>query len=181
MARKRFKKSERLSPLLATLIDAAEHAREDAEGRDIRSAAQALREFGQLALWALPIHGVFVPNNNDVSMIVERVAKQHLNWEEARSEVREALKAIEAFAERHPIESAENHLRAVSDEEYFYAWSGVRRHARRPGGRLSAAMKAPRCGSRIRVRSHVRRRSRGEFKHGDRLMRARGLVQWAWL
>ena len=66
MARKRFKKSERLSPLLVRLIDAAEHAREDAEGRDIRGAAQALREFGQLALWALPIHGVFVPNNNDI-------------------------------------------------------------------------------------------------------------------
>jgi hypothetical protein len=121
MARKRFKKSERLSPLLVRLIDAAEHAREDAAGRDIRGAAQALREFGQLALWTLPIHGVFVPNNNNVAMIVERVAKQHLDWDEARSEVREALKTIESFAERDPIESAENHLRAVSDEAYFYA------------------------------------------------------------
>ena len=121
MARKRFKKSERLSPLLVRLIDAAEHAREDAEGRDIRGAAQALREFGQLALWALPIHGVFVANNNDVSMIVERVAKQHLDWEEARSEVREALKPIGSFAQRDPIESAHNHLRAASDEAYFYA------------------------------------------------------------
>ena len=121
MARKRFKKSERLSPLLVRLIDAAEHARADAAGRDIRGAAQALREFGQLALWALPIHGVFVPNNSNVMMIVERVATQHLDWDEAKSEVREALKAIESFAERDPIESAANHLRAVSDEAYFYA------------------------------------------------------------
>ena len=121
MARKRFKKSERLSPLLVRLIDAAEHAREDAAGRDIRGAAQALREFGQLALWALPIHGVFVPNNNDVSMIIERVAKQHMDWEEARGEVREALRAVESFAERDSIESAQNHLRAASDEVYFYA------------------------------------------------------------
>ena len=121
MARKRFKKSERLSPLLVRLIDAAEHAKEDAEGRDIRGAAQTLREFGQLALWALPIHGVFVPSNNNVAMIVERVAKQHLDWEEARSAWREALKAIESFAKRDPIESAQNHLRAVSDEAYFYA------------------------------------------------------------
>ena len=77
MARKRFRKSEGLSPLLVRLIEAAEHSGEDAEGRDIRGAAQALREFGQLAEWALPIHGVFVANNKDVSTIVERVAKQH--------------------------------------------------------------------------------------------------------
>jgi hypothetical protein len=121
MARNRFKKSERLSPLLVRLIDAAGHAREDAEGRDIRGAAQALREFGELALWALPIHGVFVPNNNDISVIVERVAKRHLDWEEARREVREALHAVESFGQRDPIESAESHLRAVSDEAYFYA------------------------------------------------------------
>lgn len=121
MARKRFKKPEQLSPLLVRLIDAAEQAREDAEGRDIRGAAQALREFGQLALWALPIHGLFVPNNNDVSVIVERVAKRHLDWEEARCEVREALQAVESFGQRDPIESAQNHLRAVSDEAYFYA------------------------------------------------------------
>jgi hypothetical protein len=121
MARKRLKKSERLSPLLVRLIEAAEHAREDAEGRDICGAAQALREFGQLALSTLPIHGMFVPNNNNFAMIVERVAKQHLEWDEAKSEVREALKAVESFAERDPIESAANHLRAVSDEAYFYA------------------------------------------------------------
>lgn len=121
MARKRFKKSERLSPLLVLLIDAAEHVGEDAAGRDIRGTARALREYGQLALWALPIHGVFVPNNNDVSATVERIAKQHLDWEQARREVREALNAIEPFGQRDPIESAQNHLRAVSDEAYFYA------------------------------------------------------------
>ena len=121
MARKRFKKPERLSPLLVRLINAAEHAREDAEGQDIRGAAQALREFGELALWALPIHGVFVPNSNDISVIVERVAKRYLAWDEARREVRAALAAIETFELRDPIETAENHLRAVSDEAYFCA------------------------------------------------------------
>jgi hypothetical protein len=121
MARKRFKKPEQLSPLLVRLIDAAEQAREDAEGRDIRGAAHALREFAQLALWALPIHGVFVPNNNDISVIVERVARRHLDWEEARREVRKSLDAVKSFGQRDPIESAQNHLRAVSDEAYFYA------------------------------------------------------------
>ena len=75
MARKRARKPEQLSPLLVRLIEAAEQAGRDAEGRDIRGAARALREFGRLAVWALPIHGVFVPNNNDVSLIVLRAAK----------------------------------------------------------------------------------------------------------
>ena len=113
--------SERLSPLLVQLIEAAEHAGRDADGGDIRGAARALRELGRLALWALPIHGVFVPNNNDVSLIIQRVAKEHLDWEEARGEVRAALSAVQTFELRDPIETAENHLRAVSDEAYFYA------------------------------------------------------------
>jgi hypothetical protein len=103
------------------LIEAAEHAGRDPEGNDIRGTARALREFGRLALWALPIHGVFVPNNNDVSLIIQRVAKAHLDWEEARGEVRAALSAVQTFEMRDRIENAENHLRAVSDEAHFYA------------------------------------------------------------
>jgi len=121
MAPKHFRKSEGRSPLLVRLIEAAQHSGEDAEGRDIRGVAQALREFGKLAEWALPIHGVFVANNEGVSTTVERVAKRHLDWEDARQEVREALDAVESFGQRDPIESAQNHLRAVPDEAYFYA------------------------------------------------------------
>jgi hypothetical protein len=107
--------------LLVQLIEAAEHARTDAEGNDIRGVARALREFGRLAPWALPIHGVFVPNNSDVSLIIQRVAKEHLDWETARGEVRTALSAVQAFELRDPIETAENHLRFVSEEAFFYA------------------------------------------------------------
>ena len=121
MGRKRVKESEPLPPLLVHLIDAAEHAGHDAAGRDIRGAAQALREFGRLAAWAVPIHGVFVSNAEDVVVIVQQIAKQHLDWEQARREVRAALDAIETFELRDSIETAENHLRAVSDEAYFYA------------------------------------------------------------
>jgi hypothetical protein len=121
MVRKRARKSERISPLLVQLIEATEHVGRNTEGSDIRGTARVLREFGRLALWALPIHGVFVPNNNDVSLIIQRTAKEHLDWEEARGEVRAALDAIETFGLRDSIETAENHLRAVSDEAYFYA------------------------------------------------------------
>jgi hypothetical protein len=110
-----------LSPLLVRLIEAAERSGEDAEGREIRGAAKALREFGDLAVWVLPIHGLFVPNNEDVATTVDRVAQQHLDLEAARREFKKALSVVEEFARRDPIESAHNHVRAASEEAYFYA------------------------------------------------------------
>lgn len=121
MSRKRFKKAATLSPLLVRLIEAAERSGDDAEGRDIRGAARALREFGDLATWVLPVHGLFVPNNNDVCMVVDRVAREHLDLDEARREFMEALSVVVEFAQRDPIESAHNHVRAASEEAYFYA------------------------------------------------------------
>ena len=121
MSRRRPTKPERLSPALARLIEAAEQHGEDAEGRDIKGAARALREFGSVAWWVLPIYGVFVPNDNGVAMIVERVARQHLGLEEARAEFRKALEGIEPFDRRDPIESAHGHVRSVAEEAYFYA------------------------------------------------------------
>jgi hypothetical protein len=121
MSRHRPTKPERLSPALARLIEAAEQHGEDADGRDIKGAAQALREFGSVALWVLPIHGVFVPNDNDVSLIIDRVARQHLGLEEARAEFRKALEIVEPFDRRDPIESAHGHVRSVAEEAYFYA------------------------------------------------------------
>jgi hypothetical protein len=120
MSRKRSKKAATLSPLLVRLIEAAERSGEDAEGGDIRGTAKALREFGDLARW-VPVHGLFVPNNNEVCMIVDRVARQHLDLKDARREFKEALSVVVEFAQRDPIESAHNHVRAASEEAYFYA------------------------------------------------------------
>ena len=121
MSRKRSKKASALSPLFVRVVEAAERAREDAEGGDIRGAAQALKELGDLATWVIPVHGLFVPNNNDVCMAVDRVARQHLDLEEARRELKEALSVVVEFAQRDPIESALNHVRSASEEAYFYA------------------------------------------------------------
>ena len=121
MSLRRSTKPQRLSPLLTRLIEAAEQHGEDAEGRDIKGAAGALREFGGLALWVLPIHGVFVPNDNDVSVFVERVAKRYLGLEEARAEFHNALEIVEPFDRRDPIEVAHGHVRSVAEEAYFYA------------------------------------------------------------
>lgn len=121
MSRRRTTKSGQVSPVLARLIEAAEQHGEEAEGRELAGAAKALREFGDLAAWALPIHGVFVTNNNDVSVLVEQVAKRHLGLDDAHAEFRDALQVVEPFAQRDPIESAHGHVRSVAEEAHFYA------------------------------------------------------------
>ena len=122
MSPRRVLKPERLSPTLVRLIEAAEHHGTDAgAGRDISSAGAALREFGNLALWALPLRGVFVSDDERIAVIVERVAIRHLGLEEAKREFRKAIATIEAFDRRDAIESAHNQIRSVSDEAYFYA------------------------------------------------------------
>lgn len=121
MSRRRSKKAVALSPLLVRLIEAAERSKQDAEGGDIRGVPQALRELGDLATRMLPVHGLFVPNNNEVSMAIDRVARQHLDLDEARGELKEALSVVVEFAQRDPIESAVNHVRSASEEAYFYA------------------------------------------------------------
>jgi hypothetical protein len=107
--------------VLVRLIQAAKRAGKDSDGRDIRGAAEALREYGALALWVLPVHGLFVPNVDRVSVVIDRVAKQQFGLDEARRELREALKVVDLFEHREPIESAINHVRSVSDEAHFYA------------------------------------------------------------
>jgi hypothetical protein len=118
---RRTTKPERLSPVLVRLIQAAEHIREDAEGHEIIGAARALREFGEMALWVLPICGVFVPSDQKVSILIDRVATRHLGLEAARTEFRKAVADIEPFERRDAIESAHGHVRAVSEDAYFYA------------------------------------------------------------
>ena len=114
-------KPEELPPMLARLIRAVERHGHDAEGRDIKGTARALREFGDLALWALPICGVFVPNDDQISVVVDRVAAEHLGLGQARTEFRKAMTNVEAFDRRDAIESAHNQIRTISEEAYFYA------------------------------------------------------------
>jgi hypothetical protein len=122
MSPRRTTKPERLSPTLVRLIDAVEHHSADAgTGRDITGAAGALREFGELALWALPIHGFFVAGHERIAVTIERVAARHLGLEDARREFRKAIANVEAFDRRDAIESAHNHIRSVADDAYFYA------------------------------------------------------------
>jgi hypothetical protein len=121
MSRRRACSDGGFPPLLVWLINAAKHSGKDAEGADIGGVPDALRELGTLASRVLPIHGIFVPNNPDVCVEIQRVSKAHLGLDLARREFQKALKVVEAFDQRDPIESAHNHLRSVEDEAYYYA------------------------------------------------------------
>ena len=121
MPRHRSEKAQALPQALVRLIHAARQATTDSEGADISGAAETLRELGELALWALPIHGVFVPNNKDVAVEIAKIANEHLGLKAARREFTDALNAIELFEDRDRIESANNHIHTVSDTAYYYA------------------------------------------------------------
>jgi hypothetical protein len=121
MARHRSRKADGPSPLLVRLIKAAKHSGKDGEGVAIAGVPEVLREFGALALWAIPTYGVFVPNRDEITVGIARVAREHLGLDEARKELRDALKAVERFDLRDPIECAVSHVLSVSDEAHFYA------------------------------------------------------------
>ena len=67
MARHRSRHAGEIPPTLVRLIQAANRAGENAERRELRAAAEGLREYGSLAAWVLPVHGLFVPNAEPVS------------------------------------------------------------------------------------------------------------------
>lgn len=121
MSRRRCRKAGGLPPLLIRLITSAKQAREDAGGCDISAVPNALRDLGALALWAVPVHGIFVPNEPQIAVAIERIAKEHFGWVDARRELREALAVVPQFAERDAIATACNGVVTVSDEAYFYA------------------------------------------------------------
>ena len=121
MARHRSRHAGEIPPALVRLIQAAERAGKDADRRELRAAAEGLREYGALAVWVLPVHGLFVPNAEQGSGLIEQVAKRHFGLAKARNELRQALKVVEQFEKREPIESAITQVHAASDAAYFYA------------------------------------------------------------
>ena len=123
MSPRRTTKPERpLPPALVRLIEAAEYLAKDADTQNI---TEALREFGEMALWVVPIHGVFVPNDQVVSVAIEGTAVRHLGLDKARTEFRKALAAIEPFERRDAVESAHGRVRGVGEDAYFYAGLAV--------------------------------------------------------
>lgn len=110
-----------LPRLIVRLVHAARTTQMDTEGARSCGVADALREFGCLALWVIPSHGVFVANDRDVARSVSKIATDHLGFRDAQRELHDALTRIASEEQRDSIECAFEHLRAVSDAAYFYA------------------------------------------------------------
>jgi hypothetical protein len=146
MSHRREKKSERaLAPLLSLLIEALK----EQEAKDRPGEAGALRAFGELALVQVPSRGALAPNDDELYDAIDRIARKHLRLRIASKEFYRATRAVEPFTKRDDIESAANHFRTVS---VLYR-ACVRRHARRPGDRLIAAMNATKCDDSVASRS----------------------------
>ena len=117
MSRRREKKSARaLAPLLSRLIEALK----EQETRDRPGESAALRAFGELALIQVPSRGALAPNDDELYNAIDRIARKHLGLRKASKEFHRATAAIEPFTKRDEVESAANHIRAVSDMAYFY-------------------------------------------------------------
>ena len=117
MSRRREKKSARaLAPLLSLLIEALK----EQETKDRPGEAAALRAFGELALIQVPSRGALAPNDDELYNAIDRIARKHLGLRKASKEFHRATCAIEPFTKRDEVESAANHVRAVSDMAYFY-------------------------------------------------------------
>jgi hypothetical protein len=114
-------KTRNFSPKLTWLIEAAGQAKKDAADANTEGVARALEEFGALARLAVPARGVFVPDNDDIAIAIERVAKQHLALGLARKDFDNSLKVVVAFEQRDAIESAQSAVQAVCEKAYFYA------------------------------------------------------------
>ncbi len=119
--RSRKKKSRRLPALLTRLIWAARQVREDAGGVDISHIPDALEEFGAMAQWGAPVHGAFVSSQPDIEVIIGRAAKLRFGGTDAKREFDEAVRVVEDFHKRDPIETAMNAMRAADSNAYFYA------------------------------------------------------------
>ena len=106
-----------VSPLLALLI----HALEMDDTKDRSNEARALRAFGELAVQKIPMQGVFGIDEGELYSAIDRIAREHLGFSEPRAAFFAATAAVEECEKRDAIETAANHLGAVSDEASFYA------------------------------------------------------------
>jgi hypothetical protein len=117
VARHRSRRDHTLPEALLRLIAVAEHpfASDHAPNPD------ALRALARLATIIVPARGVFVAQESDVCLAIDRIAATHLGFDETRRAYHKALKAVPRFEERDPIQTAVTNMMRISDEAYFCA------------------------------------------------------------
>ena len=80
----------------------------------------------------MPAQGVLAPDDSHSLTTIHDIAKRYPDLDVARTEVKDALSAIDSVEARDPIESAYNHLQSVYDEVYYYRGPCVRYRAHEP-------------------------------------------------
>jgi hypothetical protein len=73
-----------------------------------------------LALQNVGFRGVLAPDP-DLYKRIEDLAKKHLDWIDAKGELRKALDAVKDFERRDAIVCAHTRVIDVSDTAYYYA------------------------------------------------------------
>jgi hypothetical protein len=82
--------------------------------------AETLRACIEFASIDVLANGVFPSHETDQYLAVERIARQHLEWNAAKRAYRKALANVPTFAERDAIETAAAWRSSVSDDAHYY-------------------------------------------------------------
>jgi hypothetical protein len=108
-----------LPPLLIRIVEAAEQTAAQTDNR--KEHAAALAAFGEWALTTVPARGVLAPASDADYQAIEKIADRHLKFDVASRAFRNALAVVRSSTNVDELESAENWVRAVSDNAYYYA------------------------------------------------------------
>jgi hypothetical protein len=109
-----------LPALLVQIIKAALDSERFDPGDDRTGHADALVDFGHLAATAVLARGALAPVDNELYVAFDEIASAHLGLADEDAALKAALGQLEPRAQRDPIGSAANALRATSDVAYFY-------------------------------------------------------------
>lgn len=109
-----------LSPLVARVIDLAYYAEEHDESTSRDGEAAFFEAVAELAAQNVGFRGVLSPDP-ELYKPIEDLAKEHLDWVDAKRELRESLDRVKKFKRRDAIECAHTRVINVSDTAYYYA------------------------------------------------------------
>jgi ATP phosphoribosyltransferase regulatory subunit HisZ len=108
-----------LPPLLARVIELAVYAEKHDDSTDRTGEAAFLGGVARLAVQNVGFRGVLAPPP-ELYKPIEDLAKEHLEWVDAKKELREALDRVKKFKRRDAIETAHIRVLSVSDTAYYY-------------------------------------------------------------
>jgi hypothetical protein len=145
-----------LPPLLVQVIRAALESERFDPGNDRTGHADALVDFGHLAMAAILVRGPLAPVDNELYTQFDAIATKHLRQREADGEFRAALSKVEEFATRDPIATAARGVKTIGEAAYFYGGLAFGIAVASLGAPLASITVLPAAGARDRGRGRTR-------------------------